>query len=110
MFFVLPYYANDLDRLPLDRVTMGYHDPKDLWPYDTAVGGLLHLGGFLTLTLGPGVTLGALVWVLYALWRDRTRHTLRDRAVLLLAAAVSIGTMAWLATPFAGALIQWFLD
>ena len=41
---------------------------------------------------------------------SRTRHTLRDRAALLLAAVVALGTLAWLATPFAEVLMQWFLD
>jgi hypothetical protein len=43
---VLPYYVNDLDRLPLAEVAGGRHDPKELWP-ETAGrwGHLLHSVG-----------------------------------------------------------------
>ena len=39
LFFVLPYYVNDLDQFPLEEVASGAHDPKDLWPYEA--GGVL---------------------------------------------------------------------
>lgn len=33
---LLPYYVNDLHRLPLAEVAGGAHDPKDLWPPSSA--------------------------------------------------------------------------
>lgn len=110
VFFVLPYYANGLQRYPLADVAIGYHDPKDLWPRTTALGPVFGIGGFLTLTLGPFVAFGTLAWAVARLVLARAAHGWRERAALLVAAAVSLGTLAWLATPFAGALMGWFLD
>jgi hypothetical protein len=36
--FVLPYYANGLDRYPLADVAIGYHDPKNLGPTTSPAG------------------------------------------------------------------------
>jgi hypothetical protein len=33
LFFVVPYYVNDLDQFPLEDVAGGAHDPSALWPY-----------------------------------------------------------------------------
>lgn len=32
---LMPYYANDLDRFPLEEMPWGI-DHTELWPYDTA--------------------------------------------------------------------------
>ena len=38
---VLPYYVNDLDRIPPWELTSGAYDPKDLWPPPSVAGQLL---------------------------------------------------------------------
>ncbi len=51
LFFVVPYYVNDLDQFPLQEVAGGAHDPSALWPYrdggvESAIwgyGGALHV-------------------------------------------------------------------
>jgi len=110
IFFVLPYYANELQRYPLADVAVGYHDPKDLWPRTTAWGPLFAFGGFVTLTFGPLVVLGTLGWAVVKLVVGHATHGWRERTVLLGATAVSLGTLVWLGTPLAGALMGWFLD
>jgi hypothetical protein len=77
---VLPYYANDLDRFPLADVAIGYPDPRDLWPYDTALGG----GPLMPRPAGP--------------------------CGVLMALAVALGILVWLLSPFGVALMQWWLD
>ena len=71
VFFVLPYFVNGLYRYPIEDVAVGYHDPKELWPFDTAWGFVAGLGGLVTLGLGPLVTLGAASGAVILLWRDR---------------------------------------
>ena len=111
VLFVLPYYVNDLDRFPLEEVASRYHDPKDLGPYDIALGGFVfRLGGLMTLVFGPAVALGALAWALVRLWGDRSNHDLRGRAALLMAVAGALGILIWLLSPFGAALRQWWLD
>jgi len=110
LFFVLPYYVNHLDRFPLEEVASGYHDPKDLWPRDTALGGLATLGGLLTMVVGPLVVLGVLAWVPYQLVMRRRDLGLRGVVVLLLAASVAVSTTVWATSPFAEALMGWWLD
>ena len=110
VFFVLPYYANNLQRFPLADVAVGYHDPKDLWPRTTSWGPLFGFGGFVTLTFGPFVVLGTLGWAVAKLVAGRATHGWRGRAILLVAIAVSLATLVWLGSPFAAALMGWFLD
>jgi hypothetical protein len=110
LFFVLPYYVNHLDRFPLDEVAAGAHDPKDLWPHGTAVGAVGGLGGVLWLVLGPPAIFVVFGWVPVLLVLRRHELGRRGVAVLLLAATVAAVTLAWLGSPFAGALIRWWLD
>jgi hypothetical protein len=53
---------------------------------------------------------GTLGWAVAKLVTGRVTHGWRERATLLVATAVSLGTLVWLGTPFAGALMGWFLD
>jgi hypothetical protein len=110
VFLVLPYFVNGLYRLPLDEVASGAHDPKDLWPNNTWLAFVFGLGQLGLLTCGPFVAMGAPVWAMFLLWRDRSRHGMRARVTLLLAVPVGFGSLAWLGTPFGSALIAWWLD
>lgn len=110
VFLVLPYYVNNLDAFPLEDVAAGYHDPKDLWPLDTTLGGIVFgVGGLLAVLFGPAVTVGALSWALVGLWRDRAADG-RFCGVSLVAVAVALGTLVWLVLPFGAALVKWRLD
>lgn len=110
VFLVLPYYVNNLDSFPLEDVAGGYHDPKDLWPLDTALGGIVFgVGGLMAVLFGPYVTLGALSWALVGLWRDRAADW-RFRGTSLVAVVVAVGTLIWLVLPFGAALVKWRLD
>jgi hypothetical protein len=112
VFFVLPFYANHLDQYSLAEAAGGLHDPKDLWPYDTALGGFVFgAGGLLTLTCGPLIAVSALMWACTSLWRRRSdHHDPRGRGLLLVAAVVAVAPLAWLASPHGSAVVQWWLD
>ena len=112
IFFVLPYYVNDLDRFSLTEVASGLHDPQDLWPY--ADGDLLSstfaLGAMFTLAAAPLAGAASVIWACLNLWRDRAEPVRRDRiAASLLAVAFGTAAIAWLATPLGSALITWWL-
>lgn len=99
--FVLPYFAIGLDRHPLADVAIGYHDPKDLWPYNVpgwgyAAGWL----GLLTLSCGWLVTALAIGWAAFR------RRGLLDSAAVVLGLALLVGVFL----PFGLALQSWWLD
>lgn len=112
VFFVLPYYVNDLDRFPLTEVAAGYHDPKDLWPRNGA--GLaafaFTFGGLLTLLLAPFGAVFAVGWAAVNVVRGRMARDGLTIAVSVLAATIGIITLVWLLSPFASALFSWWLD
>ena len=110
LFFVLPYYVNDLDRFPLEEVAMGYHDPKDLWPHAQGGWASFRLAGMTTFLLGPAVALATLAWAAVRTRQGIVAGDLRRTAPALLAAALAVGTIGWLFSPFGRALMAWFLD
>lgn len=99
--FVLPYFANGLDRYPLADVAIGYHDPKDLWPRDVPGWGYAaDWVGLLTLTSG---------WLVTALAIGRAAF--RRRGWLDLAAVVlGLALLVAVFSPFGLALQSWWLD
>ena len=110
-FIVLPYYANNLDEVPLEELAGGLHDPKDLWPRTTSAGELVWgLGSLLTRAFGWAVTLGSAAWAAAMMWRDR--HVLRPRGWIALCAAVigAAALYAGLTSPFGEALLAWWMD
>lgn len=107
---LLPYYANDLDRFPLEEMPWGV-DYTKLWPYDTAYSLLFGLAGVYAVLVAPCVAIGVVLWVGY--WWPARRQTATGsaRVAVLLAVAVSAGTIAWLMTsPLASTLVSWWLD
>ena len=107
---LLPYYANDLDRFPLDEMPWGV-DYTQLWPYDTAYSFPIGLAGIYAVLVAPFVAVGIVLWVGYwwsARWGTATWSA---RVATLLAVAVSTSTIAWLMTsPLASTLVSWWLD
>ena len=111
IFFVLPYYANDLHRLPLAEVASGMHDPKDLWPRnDAGLGFVFTFGGLLTLGLAPFGTIFAVGWATLNVVLGRPSRDGLTVATSALAAVIGIVTLIWLASPMASALFTWWLD
>lgn len=110
LFLLLPFVAGGLHHLPLAEVASGAHDPKDLWPVagGSALGGLFHLGGFLTLIGAPFLAVAAGISAAYAAWRDRADPS--RLAIQGLAVVVVVGVIAWLASPMGGAVTTWFMD
>lgn len=110
LFLVLPYYLNNLDAFPLEDVAAGFHDPKELWPLNNTLGGVVFgFGGSLTVLFGPAVTLGALSWALVGAWRNRAAGW-RICGMSFGAVVIALGTLVWLVSPFSAALIKWWLD
>ena len=111
VFFVLPYYVNDLDRFPLTEVAGGYHDPKDLWPRnEPGLGFVFTFGGLLTLALAPFGAVFAVGWAALNVVRGRMARDGLTIAMSVLAATIGIVTLVWLVSPFASALFSWWLD
>jgi hypothetical protein len=110
--FVLPYYANGLDRFPLTEVASGLHDPKGLWPFDLgALGGLLRLAAFCAMVACPLVAALAGVWAGIEMWRTRALPERRRTAVLgVLAIALGALTVVWVLSPMGEAFFAWMLD
>ena len=112
---VVPYYVNDLDRLSPAEVQSGAHDPKDLWPTTSGLGGeLLHAAGFFSLALTPmglvGVLVGCGVLLTAAGGPRGWARSPGPTACLVAAGALSVAVLAFMVTTRGGALTAWTLD
>ncbi|KAB7739380.1 hypothetical protein GA707_20410 [Nostocoides sp. F2B08] len=112
---LVPYFVNDLHRLPLEEVAGGMHDPKDLWPYASGsiLGAVLRLALLtIALPLTPILGIGSAVFGTGLLLIPSRRQRLTASARTLTAAAVVLGlTMAAVSlSPFGYALTAWALD
>ena len=109
---LLPYYVNDLDRLPLSEVASGTYDPKDLWP-QKAWAGLVQQAGFLGIMLLPLVALTAVgvagVW-LALLWRRPGPQRVLKSLALLTVVAGSVSALLLLSSETGEALKVWRMD
>lgn len=106
---LLPYFGNDLHRLPLAELTSGAHDPKDLWPRNP----LVQLAGFASLALLPmaalaGLGLGGLSLTL--LWRRPGPQRVGKALAVLLVMAVSAAALLLQFSETGAALTAWRLD
>lgn len=109
-FLAMPYYVNDLDRLSFAELTSGAHDPRELWPHDQGSGwASFRLAGMATFFVGPAVALGTLAWAAVRTRQGIAAGDLRRTGPALMAAAISLGTIAWLFSPAGRALMAWFL-
>ena len=112
---LLPYYANDLDALPLDEVAGGAYDPEDLWPGGTWWGPWLRLLGILVGTAAPAVLLltglAATVYAVRgALFSDRRRRGPAMVGALVALAVACWWGATWFFGPTAAALSVWVMD
>lgn len=110
VFFLLPYYVNDLDRFPLHDVAAGFHDPKDLWPYAQGGWASFRLAGTATFYLGPALAMTTLAWAAVRTRQGIAAGDLGRTAPALVAAALTVSTLGWLFSPLGRALMGWFLD
>ena len=106
---VLPYYANDLHRRPADQTIYAY-DLGTMWPYDTALGGVVAFVTVVGVPTAPFLSGGVARWSLFMAWTWRRTLTAWEVVLYLAAAAVAIASLAWLATPLANELLMWFWD
>lgn len=108
---LVPYWVNDLHRLPLAEVAGGAHDPKDLWP--SAADGplaLLPAAGALSVTVGLLLVLGTSVVVGWTLWQWRGRTTRSARILGRTTLVLSVVVVATMWSPWGQALTTWVLD
>ena len=104
---LLPYYADDLDALPLAELPGGGSGPT-AWP-DGPIGGLVGVAGALSLVVTPIGLVAALGCALYGLlpWR---RGTPAVTAGLVVVALACLGALAFLGSPLGSALATWQRD
>ncbi len=110
LFFVVPYYVNDLDQFPLQEVAGGAHDPSALWPYrDGGVESAIWGSGALFMYVFGPIAFGAPLWAAYVMVRDRQVLKVRERCALGLAVLCGAALLTWRVS-FGAALVSWWLD
>jgi hypothetical protein len=105
----LPYYANGVDQRPAGETIYAY-DLGAMWPYDTALGGVVAFVAVVGVPTAPFVAGGVAMWSMLSLWAWGRALSVREAVLYVAAAAVGIASIAWLATPLATELIMWFWD
>jgi hypothetical protein len=102
----LPYYANDLDRLPLEDLSFGEVDPVTAWPLGTVWGGI---AAVLALTLAhPALALVTVMAICAAVSAGLRRRVIALGFVVIALAGVAV--LAWVWGPTGRALMTWLLD
>ncbi|GAA5107261.1 hypothetical protein GCM10023339_05080 [Alloalcanivorax gelatiniphagus] len=105
----LPYYAHGVHRRPAGETLYAY-DLATLWPYDTALGGVVAFVTVVGLPTAPFVATGVALWsgvTVWAAWRTLSR---RQVGLYVAAAVVALAALAWLLSPPAIELVVWFYD
>ncbi|KQV69554.1 hypothetical protein ASC64_06820 [Nocardioides sp. Root122] len=105
---VLPYYANGLQGSSMEELWA--LELTEQWPYRTALGAPIGVAGVFAVTVGPFLAAGTLWWSARVLWVYRGLLSPRVRALVVATLLVAISIMAWLPTPLAGRLFNWFMD
>ena len=105
----LPYYVNGVDQRPAGETIYAY-DLGSMWPYDTALGGVVAFVAVVGVPTAPFVSGGVAMWSLFMLWAWRRTLAVQEVVLYVVAAAVGIATIAWLASPLANELLMWFWD
>lgn len=109
---LVPYYVNDLHQFPLQDVAGGYHDPKDLWPYDSGgpAWALVRLGAFFAVMLGGVVAAMSALAGSVVLVASRRSAGAGQRALIATATAVAAAFAVVWFSPFGQAMRAWTLD
>lgn len=106
---VLPYYVNGVHQRPAGETVYAY-TLSAMWPYDTALGGVIAFVVVVGVPTAPFVAGGVAMWSVFMAWTWRRTLTAGEVVLYVAAAAVGIATIAWLATPLANELLTWFWD
>lgn len=110
---LVPYYVNDLHRLPLSEVASGAHDPKDLWPYvpgGPAAGVLRAVALLVVVPFASLVGVGSVIGASVLLVRRWDSITAAARVLAFAVALVSLAIATITLSPFGQALNTWALD
>ena len=86
---VLPYYANGVHQRPADETIYAY-DLGTMWPYDTALGGVVAFIAIVGVPTAPFISGGVAMWSLFTVWT--WWRTLTVREIVLYAAAARSGS------------------
>lgn len=105
---LLPYYANGLQGSSMEELWA--QELSEQWPYGTALGGPIGVAGIFAVTVGPFLAAGTLWWAARVLWVYRGALSPRVRTVVVATLLVATSVLAWLPTPLAGQLFNWFMD
>jgi hypothetical protein len=109
---LLPYYVNDLQRVPLEEVAGGRHDPLDLWPRN-GLRGPVSAAGLAGVAFGPAVALTAVgvgvAW-LVSVWRRPTPGRAALSVALVVVVATAVAALVFLLSETGLALKDWRLD
>ena len=105
---LLPYYANGLQGSTMEELWA--EELSTQWPYGTALGTPIGIAGIFAITIGPFLAAGILWWAARVLWVYRGALAPRVRAVVVMTLLVATSVLAWLPTPLAGRLFNWFMD
>ena len=103
----LPYYVNGVHQRPADQTIYAY-DLGAMWPYDSALGGVVSFVAVVGVPTAPFVAGGVAMWSVFMAWTWRRTLTAGEIVLYAAAAVVWIATIAWLATPLANELLTWF--
>jgi hypothetical protein len=103
----LPYYVNGVHQRPAGETIYAY-DLGAMWPYDTPLGGVVGFVAVVGVPTAPFVAGGVAMWSLFMVWAWRRELTSREVVLYVVAAAIGVATIAWLATPMANELLTWF--
>lgn len=106
---LLPYFANGLHHRPAGETLYAY-DMSTLWPYDTALGGVVSFVAIVGIPMFPFVTVAVATWSGFVLWDAHRELTWTAIALYIAAALVAVGSIGWLTTPLAGELFVWLVD
>jgi hypothetical protein len=105
----LPYYVNGVHERPAGETVYAY-DLSAMWPYDTALGGVVGFVAVVGVPTAPFISAGTAMYSLFSVLAWRPTLSLRQVALYAAAAVVGVATIAWLATPLASTLLMWFWD
>ena len=111
---LLPFYANDLDEVPLTELAGGEHDPVALWPEGTA-GAWVQQAAFASLVITPLGLMGGLVGAVAGLLAGLPGSGRRPMSVpvaggLALVSLVCVAGLAFLLSPLGAAITSWRMD
>jgi hypothetical protein len=106
---LLPYYANGLHHRPAGETLYAY-DMSTLWPYDTALGGVVSFVAIVGIPMFPFVTVAVAAWAGFNLWDAHRELTWTQIALYVAAALVAVASLGWLTTPLASELFVWLVD